>query len=719
MSDLFSEDPQFRRAQYTKLSDNVQEWPQEIAALVSEHLPRDIGLDVSVQFQKLDKEKGYGIATAIVKHPNAPKQVGVPIIVKSWHLAPIDIFFQEGKIKPLTDDNLARAFFQESVGAGLATPKPPPQMQDDQGFENRFPPIGGKYASANLPALILPTRKEEHIAELLKIGKADPNILAAYQKRGTFETLQKWAAPKESSQDELDKDMAMKVMTVKKDGPDKYRIFATNDNVFEPILVRADRQGLRHLLELKKSKFCDTVGDSMSNVDKNGEITLTPPESPYGKPVPNSVKGAVKSDGAGDYGAQLGAHRNPFMFDPLSDDRTVVQATEFGRYGVRDKSGVLAKGFVLPNVVNFNGSKASMKIFVGANLAAMQDRIAGIPLDDEPKIVLPVDRPETGKTGVMVYTDGKKAVATVPFTVTSVTIYKGERSIGVVDYKGNRFNLIPSPRVSGIMEIKESKVLGPLLGPGKNYLISAEMTFVRFPKITSVSESADVFKKMAAEFALDVHPLKVSMANGHYVFRGRQLGKYASVSTPASTIKGVTKVSFDFNSLARHEASFLLGAWGMGQNKIAGVLDSAKNHIVLEVHHLRYPATPGATKTASPSRVRLAASIRPPMADLIKSAAMLEDSDSVDTVLSLGFVNPENIDRFASVAPVLEDLSGVLAKLLLGSRLGLEDIPEESVRGAIMHLNKVLDGLVKLRMLSQQEKTSSVKRVAARQVELS
>ena len=35
MNDLFSEDPQFRRVQYTKLSDNVKEWPQEIAALVA------------------------------------------------------------------------------------------------------------------------------------------------------------------------------------------------------------------------------------------------------------------------------------------------------------------------------------------------------------------------------------------------------------------------------------------------------------------------------------------------------------------------------------------------------------------------------------------------------------------------------------------------------------------------------------------------------------
>src|SRR5579863_3034120 len=118
MTDLFSEDPQFRRVQYTKLSDSVQSWPQEIAALVSEHLPNELALDVSVVFQKVDQQKGYAIGTAIVRHQNGPKQVGIPIIVKAWHVAPFDLFLQDNTLSPLTDDALARAFFSSNVGAG-------------------------------------------------------------------------------------------------------------------------------------------------------------------------------------------------------------------------------------------------------------------------------------------------------------------------------------------------------------------------------------------------------------------------------------------------------------------------------------------------------------------------------------------------------------------------------------------------------------------------
>src|SRR5712675_1014752 len=114
MDDLFSADPMFRRAQYTKISDNVKEWPQQIAALISEKLPRDLGLSTTVVFQQLNDEKGYAVGSGIIEDPQSKLSVGVPIIVKSWHVAPLDMFFRGNKLMPLTQENLASAFFQSS-----------------------------------------------------------------------------------------------------------------------------------------------------------------------------------------------------------------------------------------------------------------------------------------------------------------------------------------------------------------------------------------------------------------------------------------------------------------------------------------------------------------------------------------------------------------------------------------------------------------------------
>ena len=729
MTDLFSEDPQFRRSQYTKLSDNVHAWPQEVAALVQEHLPPNLGLDVAVVFQKTDQQKGYAIGTAIVRHANAPKQIGVPIIIKAWHAAPFDLFFEGDRVRPLTPDAIAREFFSANVGVGLAPQKPPPLMYDDQGFENRFPPIGGKYAS--VAEAVLPARAHEDIAALRQAIEAAPAALAKFAQHGTTDRLKAWASKRSDEIAERQAERATRIMTIKKDGPDTYRIFANDDRVYEPMLLAGDRRLVRDLVELRQGHIGGAVDAVLAQLDRNGTVTLTPPEESYGKPLDGPSGNGV--DGSGAYGAELGPRRNPFVFNPLQDDRTVVQVDRLGRYAVTDRSGVLAKGWGFPKVVGFDGKATGLKIFAGRALASFQNRIAGIRIDDDQTVTLPAGELEAGRVGTLV--SPTAGLATVPFTILGVTVYAGERSLAIVDYAGIRMNLIPSSHIDGIAPVGDSKALGPLLGPGRNYLISDRLMFVPFPKLTAVSESADGFRKVARELALDVAPLKVSVANGRYVFRGSALGKYAAAGlvggVGAMVRKGrnlasqvalksadatrkvkamVEKAAFDTGALERHEAAFLLASWGLGQDKIAHVLDGARAHVVLEVHHLRYADLPHATKVASADTCRLVARMRTPMGELVKAAAMLEDADSVDSVLALGFLNQENIERFASVKPMLEEVGGVLAKLLLAARLGIEDIPEEAARSAIANLQRVIDGLTQLEMQVGQQKARATAR---------
>lgn len=730
MSDLFSTDPQFRRSQYTKLSDNVKAWPEEVSALVQEHLPPSLGLDVSVVFQKVDQQKGYAIGTAIVRHPNAGKQVGIPIIVKAWHAAPFDLYFEDERVRPLTPDAIAREFFEANVGVGLAPVKPPPTMYDDQTFENRFPPLGAKYAS--VAEAVLPARAERDIAALRAAVNVAPMLIGKFAEHRTMKRLSVWAAkPEAAAEEEREAKNAARVLTVKKDGPDEYRIFANDDEVYEPMFIRGDRHLVRDLAELRHQLFGD-ADDMLRMLDRNGEVTLTRPKDTYGEPLDGPKGNGV--DGSGGYGAALNPRRSPFLFNPLRDDCTVVQADRLGRYGVTDRSGVMAKGWVFPKVVGFDGKATGFKLFLGGALSALQHRIAGIHIDDDLTVTLPLGELAAGKAGTLV--SPKAGLATVPFTILHVTVSGGERRLGIVDYAGTRTNLIPSAHVDGIVPLGDSNALGTLLGPGKNYLISEHLVFVPLRKMTTVSESTEDFHKVAAEHALDATPLKISMAGNRYVFRGGALDKYAgagllglgtamkrgrnlasqvalkSADATRKVRAMVEKAAFDVQALERHEAAFLLGSWGLPQEKIAQVLDESRSRIVTEVHRLRYPGLP-VDKTASPARQKLAASMRAPMGELVKAAAMLEDADTVDAVLSLGFVTPENIERFASVRPMLEELGGTLAKLLLGARLGIEDIPEEAARSAITNLQRVIDGLVKLDMQAEQSRASTARGRAA------
>lgn len=714
MDILFSDDPQFRRVQYKKLSDNVREWQQEISAIVSEKLPDSLDLSVQVVFQNVDDEKGYAQGSAVAEDPATGKSIGIPIIVKSWHLAPLDLFISEKKIFPLNDTNLAKAMFQGSMGTGLASKKPPPNMADDAFSDARNPPLGGKY-SYSAPFSMMKTLEGTLGAkdiELLKEAVSkNPGLLASYYRRGTYEVLNKYAASEPTDQSRINRDRAMAIFTIKKDGPDAYRLYSAPDEVYDPVMVSTDRQGMKNLLEMRRSELWDVQVDPLTNLDQYGHFTLEPPKPVYGLPVDGPTGDGV--DGSGSYGAELGPRRNPWVFDPLQDDRVVREIGSFGRYAVRDVDGVLAKGWVVPNVVDFDGKPLPTKLFLGKALAAIQGRLAGIPLSDDADVDLVEDRPDTGKIGTLVYREGDRVLATAPFQVTAVTVYKNLKSLCVVDYKGNHAYLIMSPSVDGIVKLKgDNPEMGPLMGPKNNYVVSCKMRFIRMPRLCQVSESPGDFNRVSMEH-MDVNPIKVAASNGKYTFRGGKIAKYASAQNGATKVAshgGLRKAAFDFNALERHEAEFLLRSWGLPQEKTAGVLDGVRDRVYLEVHHLNLPPVPSMQKSASPAFRKFVSSIKPPMEDLVKIAASIEDAQTVDSILGLGFVNEQNTTRFASSVPMLWETSHVLAKLLLASRLGYEDIPEENVRAALDHVQKIIDGLKRLQMKSTQEKQASISR---------
>lgn len=74
----------------------------------------------------------------------------------------------------------------------------------------------------------------------------------------------------------------------------------------------------------------------------------------------------------------------------------------------------------------------------------------------------------------------------------------------------------------------------------------------------------------------------------------------------------------------------------------------------------------------------------------IKVAAVDDDraKQTVDTILGLGFISPENTYRFVDKLPLIKDAKEVTAKLLLASRLGL-DVDSRPLRTAMFALDSV------------------------------
>ncbi len=79
--------------------------------------------------------------------------------------------------------------------------------------------------------------------------------------------------------------------------------------------------------------------------------------------------------------------------------------------------------------------------------------------------------------------------------------------------------------------------------------------------------------------------------------------------------------------------------------------------------------------------------------DLVKEAAYLPDPVAVDTILSLGFINPENLTTFIGFLPQIDQVQSKLCELLIASRLGLQDIPTSALEKCVKSLEDTLEGL--------------------------
>ena len=79
--------------------------------------------------------------------------------------------------------------------------------------------------------------------------------------------------------------------------------------------------------------------------------------------------------------------------------------------------------------------------------------------------------------------------------------------------------------------------------------------------------------------------------------------------------------------------------------------------------------------------------------NLIKEASVIPDKTTVDSVLSLGMLNSDNVAEFVQYIPQFEMCAQVLAKLLLSVRMGLRIVPEEAVKSAMQGLSTVVETL--------------------------
>jgi hypothetical protein len=363
--------------------------------------------------------------------------------------------------------------------------------------------------------------------------------------------------------------------------------------------------------------------------------------------------------------------------DPMAEQMLPVNA--FGIYKVTNaETGKQMIGYVIPGLFDpIQGTQTAMTLFTNGASYSVQPGISGSLVGVNHNLPIP-ENPDIRGLGVFVKTNGKAIMCTVPFNIITKVQVQGNGYFAAQDMNGTDLRIIPS---EGLQR--------PVASSTTDIAIPADFQFM---------------------------PLEnpVQLAAGNELMKAAQANAYETMAEIRAWEGGCRLSGPVFEKIGSGEHSwadgvFWLAAAGMPQNLSAACLEkAASDGKPLRMFNLRPLSTreeayEGALKEAAvdmldtelPKRVNLLKEISAITFD--KKASALVDTASVDAVLALNFLNPENVETFIEFLPQLEEASAKLASVTLAAQLGLQSIPKTAAVRAMFALEDVITGLKSLK----------------------
>lgn len=343
-------------------------------------------------------------------------------------------------------------------------------------------------------------------------------------------------------------------------------------------------------------------------------------------------------------------------------------------------------GVAVPNLLDTDGQPLPLVLFSNGSHSAAQPDMLGVPAGTSAS--LPTGAP--GGAGVFFsHTAEGKLQATIPLLLSGSYSMPGEPAT----HKGTTFDGRPlevsvQPNIQTVMGTPEGKMLVPQswkwspLGSSETVSLVGADSENDFSPDDWAEREVDLEGEEEQEESAP-QEAKVS----HVIVRGDH--DCFSFDGPA-----VSKLaSHEKHNVTLDQAMFLLAGLGVdqayGATKLAYSLNGPERVVTgREI----IPAEEQERWAVERAKVAMAA--MPVLKkDLMKEAAFIPDPSTVDTVLSLGFINPENVMTYVSYLPTIEDAQSKMCELLLAARVGLTDVPATALERAIRSTEESIEGL--------------------------
>lgn len=366
--------------------------------------------------------------------------------------------------------------------------------------------------------------------------------------------------------------------------------------------------------------------------------------------------------------------------EPMLEDDITAGAQEVDRTGVwnvKTTSGEDLVGAVITKVLDFTNIALPLKLFYNGERSATQDVIAGVWVDE---LLDPTGDLEPSGECIFICKDPLRleVTATVPFVVTGEVATNYGPGWAVETYLGDRINLVQSDVVK-MTEIEQGTFLIP-----SSYRL----------KCIAPPEGRTDLVAMPSEF------------ESFHTFGTKEAARLVGDFSGAYSLTGG---GFDERFIDAKTAHFKLAA--MGAPDPERLLKKARVLGKVSLFGLVLPDLSDEIEGRYDDLVKRAGefcdTLEVDMGQVLSAAGGLldwmtkkgeADSETIDTILSLGFVNADNARDYVEAESDLEDAQKALAALTVASQMGYSDVPMNDAIGAMQSMEEVLDGLRKLRV---------------------
>ena len=677
--------PLEKKAAHTPLalSEDESKWVQDITSEVYRQFPFLANYMVVVEINRADKKTGVGVGKVQISPPQlrpdippSGKVVFLPFVIRGLELAPLDIATDGQTYFPATQRRLESALSEPDLGVVGPDRR---EMPDTGSYvHDLIPPgrhtggypgaatmkIGSAQTNASLFDKLLDTAYPNHIQEMSReLQKSNHGVVLSQSVPVSIFKLAEWKPqqPVPGGLRVIAETLRPTVVQFSKVAHNRVRVTTANRHGFLKVAEDIPMQEAQQNLPPEPAQ----------QMEQEGFATL-PMELPVEIP-------------------------------PLPKQDPTTPITQTGDYTVFTPEGQRIVGWGTTDVFGWDGQPLHQTLFSNGVVSAFQEQIAGIQTGTG-QLPPAQRRAVPQSTGFFVFRIDGKLQCFGPVMVQSV----GRMPDGSVFYScqdmmsGAPLSLQPIPEVLrptplgeglyGIPQFFEFLNLGQpmeLLQPAmilkvaESNLFKGANLFVRSDGHVFHIEGSHVetlsrkdtheLTKEAAHFLLVCGGVPPKHASQLLKIAAHVRGDIVPVAK-SRPVRSYDKVE----TKAKEDA-----AKDCKPSMKRKVLVKEASHIAHYLQHPTRPQGPYRMSLLFPNHFKLAAPVLP-------------HQETVDTILSLGMVNPQNTSIFLRQQPKLEEALSTLCLLLLFSRMGAPGVPEIALERCIDAFEEVVESIQRL-----------------------